>query len=687
VLSIALLFGALFFMYLNRGAALPATEGSSTWNFSNVLSTVVNIIVPAMGIMLASRRPENPIGWMFLTAGLLLGVGEFGVNYALHGLVVEPGSLPAPKAFAWVSNTVGILPVGVLAFLFLLFPTGHIRSRRWRPAFVVVTVAAALLFVSSLVGATQMWNDPFASPTGSALLGLLFVVPLFAMLIVSLTAVVVRYRGATGDERLQLKWFATGAALVVLSFVASFFLSPSASAAAPPLVSIFQSLAFILLWSGIGVAVLKYRLYEIDVVINRTVVYGSLAVFITLVYVGLVVGVGTLVGDRGSPLLSAIAAAIVAVAFQPMRSRAGRFANRIVYGKRATPYEVLSDFAERMGGTYSIDDVLPRTARMLAEGTGAVRADVWLVVGFELRPAGSWPALGPPGSNGSARPDRATVAADGSISVAGASRAVPVRFQGDLLGGLSVQKSPGDPLTAVDDKLLADVAAQAGLVLHNVRLIEELRASRQRMVTAQDEARRRLERNIHDGAQQQLVALAVKLNLVGAVVGNDDDKARAIIDQLKVEANDALENLRDLARGIYPPLLADRGLVPALEAQARKSAIPVTLETDGVGRYPQEVEAAVYFCTLEALQNIAKYSRATAATVRLRGQDGVVTFEVHDDGAGFDPRATTYGSGLQGMADRLSALGGRLEIRSSVGQGTTVAGELPAAVVGASTPG
>jgi signal transduction histidine kinase len=279
------------------------------------------------------------------------------------------------------------------------------------------------------------------------------------------------------------------------------------------------------------------------------------------------------------------------------------------------------------------------------------------------------------------------VAADGSISVAGASRAVPVRFQGDLLGGLSVQKSPGDPLTAVDDKLLADVAAQAGLVLHNVRLIEELRASRQRMVTAQDEARRRLERNIHDGAQQQLVALAVKLNLVGAVVGNDDDKARAIIDQLKVEANDALENLRDLARGIYPPLLADRGLVPALEAQARKSAIPVTLETDGVGRYPQEVEAAVYFCTLEALQNIAKYSRATAATVRLRGQDGVVTFEVHDDGAGFDPRATTYGSGLQGMADRLSALGGRLEIRSSVGQGTTVAGELPAAVVGASTPG
>ncbi len=685
VLAIALQFGALLFMFLNRDVTLPSTESSSQWSFANVLSTVINLIVPSIGVVLASRRPENPIGWLFLVAGILLGLGEFGLNYALHGLVVAPGSVPAPRVGAWVSNALGASPISILAFLFLLFPTGRLRSPRWRPAFVVIAVSAALIGISSVVTAFQQWNDPFANPTGNTLLLILFVVPLFAMLVTSLAAVVVRYRRATGDERLQLKWFAAGAGLVVLTFVLSFFVTPTASASSPAWVSVFQSLAFILLWTAIAIAVLKYRLYEIDVVINRTVVYGTLAVFITLVYVGLVVGVGTLVGNRGNPFLSAIAAAVVAVAFQPMRSRAGRFANRIVYGKRATPYEVLSDFAERMGGTYSIDDVLPRTARMLAEGTGAVRADVWLVVGSDLRPAGSWPVPGPAGANGSKRTDQATVAADGAIDVPGASRAVPVRFQGELLGGLSVQKSPGDPPTAVDDKLLTDVAAQAGLVLYNVRLIEELRASRQRMVTAQDEARRRLERNIHDGAQQQLVALAVKLNLAGAVVGSDDDKARAIIDQLKVEANDALENLRDLARGIYPPLLADRGLVAALEAQARKSPVPVTLETDAIGRYPQEVEAAVYFCALEALQNIAKYAHADGATVRLRGQHGRVTFEVRDDGTGFDPSATTYGSGLQGMADRLSALGGRLQIRSSPGHGTIVAGELPAVAVAASS--
>jgi signal transduction histidine kinase len=214
-------------------------------------------------------------------------------------------------------------------------------------------------------------------------------------------------------------------------------------------------------------------------------------------------------------------------------------------------------------------------------------------------------------------------------------------------------------------------------VLRNATLIEDLKASRQRLVAAQNEERRRIERNIHDGAQQQLVALAVKLKLADSLVGKDEERAHAMLADLQTDTGQALEDLRDLARGIYPPLLADKGLGAALESQARKSAVPVAVETDGIGRYPQEAEAAVYFSCLEALQNVAKYADASHATVRLAQANGILSFEVVDDGRGFDPAAASRGSGLQGIADRLAALGGKMEIRSASGDGTIVAGSLP----------
>ncbi len=197
-------------------------------------------------------------------------------------------------------------------------------------------------------------------------------------------------------------------------------------------------------------------------------------------------------------------------------------------------------------------------------------------------------------------------------------------------------------------------------------------------MAAQDQERRRLERNIHDGAQQELVALSVKQRLLGDLLERDTERAREMLSQIQADTTDALENLRDLARGIYPPLLADRGLAVALVAQAPKSAVPVTVETDGIGRYPQEVEAAVYFCVLEALQNVAKYADAASATVRLRALDRELAFEVADDGDGFDPQTVPMGSGLQNMADRMAALGGALEVRSAPGAGTTVEGRVPA---------
>jgi signal transduction histidine kinase len=252
---------------------------------------------------------------------------------------------------------------------------------------------------------------------------------------------------------------------------------------------------------------------------------------------------------------------------------------------------------------------------------------------------------------------------------------VPVVHGGDLLGAISVRMPKGEPLRPAGQQLVADVASQAGLVLSNVSLVEDLRASRQRLVAAQDEARRRLERNLHDGAQQDLVALSIKARL-GTTI-EDLPEAKEIFGELQADAAGALENLRDLARGIYPPLLADLGLAAALNAQAGKSALPVAIVADGIGRFGQDTEAAVYFCCLEALQNTAKYARASTARIAVQYQSSTLCFSVSDDGAGYDARHTPMGSGLRNMADRLAALGGRLEVRSAPGQGTTITGHLP----------
>ncbi|HXZ75637.1 MAG TPA: ATP-binding protein, partial [Streptosporangiaceae bacterium] len=653
------------------------------WSFSDVLDGVANLAVPLVGFVLASRRPANRVGWLFVVAGLALGLAGFARAYGLHALVAAAGSWTAGRAAMWLANWIWVIPTAMLAFLFLLFPDGRLRSRRWRPAAWFVGGTFALTMVGLLVNASRLWADPFGATSAAGIPPLLLAVLIILMpaaLVVSVAAVVVRFARSRGEERLQLKWFAAAALLVAVTFVPSFLTAWVAA-------SVLSTLAYLCLWVAIGIAVLKYRLYEIDIVISKAVLYGSLAVFITAVYAALVVGVGAMAGGRDRPLVGALAATVVAVAVQPARQRARRLANRVVYGRRATPYQVLSDFAQRIGGTYAAGDVLPQMAQIVAKGTGAGRVVVWLRAGDELRPeaasdGGSAAAPAPvdapaPGAPPADRLPLGPLPVDGEAMppVPGADLAVPVVHQGELLGAISVQMPKGEPLRPAGQQLVADVASQAGLVLSNAGLIEDLRASRQRLVTAQDEARRRLERNIHDGAQQDLVALAINLKLAATAV--DGDPARRMLGELQAQAAGALANLRDLARGIYPPLLADLGLAAALAAQAAKSPLPVTVDAGGIGRFGQDTEAAVYFCCLEALQNTAKYAHATSARICLRAASGTLRFTVSDDGAGYDARHTPMGSGLRNMADRLAALGGRLEIRSAPGQGTTITAQLP----------
>ena len=554
----------------------------------------------------------------------------------------------------------------------LLFPGGHLPSPRWRWFAWLCGIGLALVFLAILFSPGDFADSGFpevTNPIGIEALGdvfdrlgfILFSAPL--LVVGGFVSLVVRMRRTTDDVlRHQIRWLTYAASLMATFFVLS-FVPGFGDEGWGSVIQNIGALSFMLIPITIGIAILRYRLYDIDVVIRKTVVIGVVVGFIAVVYIGIVAGVGALVGARGSPLLSAAAAAIVALVFQPVRARARRFADRLVYGRRATPYEVVATFGEQLAGTYAADDVMPRTAQVLAQGVGAERAVVRLSTDEGFRSVASWPA------DAEERPD---------------DLAVEVRHQGDLLGELAVTMPPSDPLDPTREQLVRDLAAQAGLVLRNVRLTEQLRArltdlqaAQKRLVTAQDEERRKLERNIHDGAQQQLVALQVRQRLTAGFVDRDPARAKSMLEELQADTQAALEDLRDLARGIYPPLLADQGLAAAIAAQARKSATPVDVDADDIGRFPQATEAAVYFSILEALQNVTKYAGAAQVRVTLHRDTDALRFEVADDGRGFDPTANGYGTGLQGIADRIGALDGELVIESAPGRGTLVRGRIP----------
>jgi signal transduction histidine kinase len=611
----------------------------------------------ATGALIVKRFPTNLLGWVFVVGAFIVSLTIFAIEYGYAGLVARPGELPGAALVRLLLGDAMWLPLVAVQVvgLLVLFPDGRPASpaRRW--IFLTGLAGAVIGFVGVALSPTLFQSNvpnPLVTNAkrASEVIGTIGVLLVLGAGVAAGVSLFGRFRRSRGDERQQMKWFVYAAGLVFFTQI------PLAVLVTPPdWMQLLSGVATALLPVAVGIAILRYRLYDIDLVINKTLVYGILAGFVTVVFLTLVVGVGTLAGG-GNTFLAAVAAAIVAVVFQPVRRWAQHLANRLVYGERATPYEVLSGFSEKLADTYSVDDVLPRTARVLAEGIGAAGVAIVLHRDGVRTPVASWPDQDP---------------APGEI------RTFEVRHQGELLGEIEVAMRADEPLDPPREKLVRDVAAQAGLILRNATLIEDLKASRQRLVAAQDQERRRIERNIHDGAQQQLVALAVKQRIASSMVGRDDAATRSLLEELQSDTSQALEDLRDLAHGIYPPLLADKGLGAALEGQARKSPVPISLETDRIGRYPQETEAAIYFSCLEALQNVAKYANASTVTVRLAQVNGSLRFEVSDDGRGFDPAVVGPGSGLQGIADRLAALGGAVDVRSAPGAGTTVAGRLP----------
>jgi signal transduction histidine kinase len=404
-------------------------------------------------------------------------------------------------------------------------------------------------------------------------------------------------------------------------------------------------------------------------------VLGGLVAFVVLVYAVVVLGGGALVGRTASPslVLSVLATAVVALAFDPVQTRLEQFVNGAVLGDQLPPYEVLRRFTGAVAGNAPSEELPDRMARLLADGTCAQSAEVWVAVADRAVLAATWP------------PRSGEVGAE-----QGGTRRRDVRHGGELLGVLVVRERPGIPLTEVEERLFADLADQAGLVLRGARLraelrlraeelsirAEELRRSRERLVDAHDAERRRLERDIHDGAQQHLVALAVNLRLADTLARTAPERAADLLVAQEAAVADAVEALAQLSRGIYPPLLVQDGVEAALKAAVAGSD-GIRVEATGVGRYPATVEAAAYFCCLEALQNAAKHAGATTVRVQLVGEPAALVATVVDDGIGFDTTAVRSGTGLSSMRDRVESLGGSLTARSEPGLGTTIRAVIP----------
>ena len=630
-----------------------------------------------VGALIAVRQPSNRIGWLLLLIGLLTSVCLAATSYALVALVLAPGSLPLGVWAIWTFSWLIWLVLIAIPSVLLVFPDGRLPSGRWRIVAGVLVVSGGLLVLLTMLGPGPVLAGPnpparVANPAGVAILaGVVagWFRPVNAVYlgatVASAAAPIWRWRRSRGEERQQLKVLAYAGAWIITFLVLS-ILPPLRQV--PHAADILWALMFFGLVAGLPaaavIAVLRYRLYDIDLVINKTLVFAGLALFVTASYVLIVAGAGALIGSAGRSnlLLSILATAVVAVAFQPVRERAQALANRLVYGRRASPNELLSQLSQMVTASSSSEQLLMKILQLLVDATGASGAAVHITLAGEQTLTAQWPA--------------------GSREMVG--RVFPISHHGETMGRLVVERA--DPPSAVEERLFMDVAAHIGLLARNLRLtaelstrVDELAESRRRIVAAQDVERRRLERDIHDGVQQHVVALMAKLQLARNQVRRQSDQSAETLEEVQVDAGRLLDELRELASGIHPTVLTDGGVVAAVRFRADGLPIKVVLDADPAirnRRYPEAVEAAGYFIACEALANVMKHASASRATVKIAADNGTLTIKVTDNGLGFDP-TTAVRSGLRGLQDRVDALGGRLEVTSSH-EGTTLSASLPA---------
>jgi signal transduction histidine kinase len=672
-------------------ASLVVASGAGGPTATQVIGTVLVASWSAAGLALGVQLRRDRLGPIVLAGAVAAAV------LSLAQSLVDAASEGSPNDLAAITMRLALGALPALALhAFAALPDGRLNTarRRWGVAAGYVVGGAVGAALCTDLDAVTVW-------------------PIVALWVAAfaagLPAANVRYSSAGAVDRRRIQWIGWGLAVAVegILVVTALRLLTQWPADSGAVALSMTGLVPIAIVAG----TLPKMVAHVDRLLTHTVALAGLTALILVVYVIVVLGLGRTPSDseRSLLLLSMVAAAIAALVYLPARRWLTERANRLVYGVRVAPDETLRTFGQRLTRSIPLDELLLQLAENLRRSMVLESAEVWTGQGGHYERAAGVPHRQP--SPVTIGPKELPVVARAGVSggswvdiwlpqVVGptgssAMRIAPLAHAGMLLGFIVVTRKPdGEPFSETEDTVLTEIARQIALALHNVQLDtalqasldelrirnQELQDSRARIVAAGDSERRKLERNLHDGAQQHLVALAVKLRLAHDAVEDDPDDALAMIDEIKADLQTAIAELRALAHGIFPPLLVSGGLREALPAAAARAALPTTVNVERVGRYGNDIEAAVYFCTLEALQNAGKHAGdGASATVEVAETNGELRFEIRDDGAGFEMATRSDGHGFLNMADRLGAFSGAVEVVSTPGSGTTITGTIPLA--------
>ncbi len=656
--------------------ALTANGNHATFShqFFTPLLTITYCVV---GALVASRHPRNPIGWMFCATGFLSALNMLSSGYALYSELVRmnaalPGAMFARWLTIWIWIPNVLLPV---TFLLLLFPDGNLLSTRWRPVawaagFGLFCVILSIAFHPGPLESIGLnGSNPYGIPDGEAVISVLLTIAAPLLLVGvfgSIASIIVRFRGAVGIERAQLKWLAVAGVVVIVGNIMGgipWWLWGD-NPVTRELSIVITDITVVTIVVATGVAILRYRLWDIHIFVNRTLVYGSLTALVIGLYVVIVGSLGTLLQTGGNLPVSLFGTGIIAISFQPLRERLQRGVNRLMYGERDDPYAVLGRLSEQLEVVAASQSVLPTIVETVAEALKLPYVAIALKEGDQFSIAAEY----------SRSPVAISQDKDGM-------KILPLIYQLETIGQLLlVPRASGEAFSQTDHRLLETIARQAGVAAYNVRLTQDLQRSRERLVTTREEERRRLRRDLHDGLGPVLAAMSFKLDAVYNLADRDAGAVKKMSTELKAQMQEVLADIRRIAYNLRPPALDELGLVGALKAHIAShnqvQGLQITLEApENPPPLPAAVEVAAYRIALEALTNVSRHAGAQHCCVRLSLPDDLC-LEVTDDGCGM-PGSVRSGVGLTSMRERAEELGGMCVAEVLPQGGTGIIAHLP----------
>lgn len=671
VISVLLAFGGLVISILAQRAA-----GTGVIFSHQFFTPLLTITYCGVGALVASRHPRSPIGWMFCITGFLSAVNMLSAGYALYASVAAPAeSLPGASLARWLNIWIWLPNVLLpITFLLLLFPDGKLLSPRWRPVAIAAGVGSVAFTLSIALHPGPLESigmkepNPLGLTGGEAVINVLMALAapfLLIGIVGSIASVVIRFRSARGIERAQLKWLAFAGVIVIVANVLGGipWMIWGDSPITQELYIIITDITVVNIVAAAGIAILRYRLWDIHILINRTLVYGALTALVVAIYIVIVGTFGVLLQTGGSTLVSLFGTGIVALSFQPLRGRLQHGVNRLMYGERDDPYVVLGRLSQRLEMVSASQSVLPTIAETVADAFKLPYAAIALKEGSQFVIAAQYvrsPAFSP---------------ADCVVEI------LPLVYQLETIGQMILApRAPGEPFSPPDRQLLESIARQAGVAAYNVRLTQDLQRSRERLVTTREEERRRLRRDLHDELGPIIAAMSFKLDVVHNLAEHDAHAVKKTATELKAQMQGVLADIRRIAYDLRPPALDELGLVGALKehiaSHNQVQGLQITLEApETPPLLPAAVEVAAYRIALEAITNVSRHAKARHCSVRL-SLLGDLCLEVIDDGRGL-PDQVRAGVGLTSMRERAEELGGTCRTGALPQGGTEVMVWLP----------